>query len=90
MTGKLTETRRGKLTKDRASGKPKMTCRNWECGVVVPITALGEGTADLSTFQEKIPVPMQTPGDPYLASDNRGNSGPAGLGRVLLQPWCLG
>ena len=23
------------MTKDRTSGHPKMTCRNWECGVLV-------------------------------------------------------
>ncbi|KAI4115255.1 MAG: hypothetical protein LQ345_004116 [Seirophora villosa] len=27
----------GKLVKDRASKLPKLNCRNWECGVVVPL-----------------------------------------------------
>lgn len=27
---------RGRLVKDSKSGKPKMSCRNWECGVVLP------------------------------------------------------
>lgn len=30
---------RGRLVKDGKTGKPKMSCRNWECGVVVPVTA---------------------------------------------------
>ncbi|KAI6375733.1 hypothetical protein MCOR25_002895 [Pyricularia grisea] len=25
------------LVKDRASSQPKMSCRNWECGVIVPV-----------------------------------------------------
>lgn len=86
----LSESAWGRLTKDRASGKPKMTCRNWECGVVVPITTPGKGTEDLSGFQGTVPVPMQTPGDPYVALENFGSSRPAGVGGVLLQPWCLG
>lgn len=27
---------RGRLIKDRNTKKPKITCRNWECGVIVP------------------------------------------------------
>ncbi|KFA52919.1 hypothetical protein S40293_00945 [Stachybotrys chartarum IBT 40293] len=33
----LSESAWGRLVKDRASGKAKMSCRNWECGVVVPL-----------------------------------------------------
>lgn len=29
---------RGRLVKDRATGQPKLNCRNWECGVLVPVT----------------------------------------------------
>ena len=28
--------RRGKLVKDRKTGKERLDCRNWECGVVIP------------------------------------------------------
>ena len=27
----------GKITKDRQLGLPRLTCRNWECGVVIPM-----------------------------------------------------
>ncbi|KAK3322337.1 tyrosyl-DNA phosphodiesterase-domain-containing protein [Apodospora peruviana] len=33
----LSESAWGKLVKDRGTGKPKLTCRNWECGVVIRI-----------------------------------------------------
>jgi hypothetical protein len=29
---------RGRLVKDKASKSPKLNCRNWECGVVIPIS----------------------------------------------------
>lgn len=32
---------RGRLVKDRSTGQPKLNCRNWECGVLVPVTAPG-------------------------------------------------
>ncbi|KAJ5180248.1 hypothetical protein N7492_003458 [Penicillium capsulatum] len=28
----------GRLVKDRTTGQPKLNCRNWECGVLVPVT----------------------------------------------------
>ncbi|KAJ5092360.1 hypothetical protein NUU61_007230 [Penicillium alfredii] len=34
----LSESAWGRLVKDRATGQPKMNCRNWECGVIVPVT----------------------------------------------------
>jgi hypothetical protein len=30
--------RRGRLVQDRSTKEPKLNCRNWECGVLVPIT----------------------------------------------------
>ncbi|KAH7308226.1 ubiquitin interaction domain-containing protein [Stachybotrys elegans] len=33
----LSESAWGRIVRDRASGKAKLTCRNWECGVVVPV-----------------------------------------------------
>ncbi|KAK3357465.1 tyrosyl-DNA phosphodiesterase-domain-containing protein [Lasiosphaeria hispida] len=32
----LSESAWGRLVKDRATSSPKITCRNWECGVLVP------------------------------------------------------
>ncbi|KAJ5203938.1 tyrosyl-DNA phosphodiesterase-domain-containing protein [Penicillium cinerascens] len=29
----------GRLVKDRATKEPRLNCRNWECGVIVPITS---------------------------------------------------
>lgn len=53
---------------DRSTHAPKMTCRNWECGVLVK--AGGEGghgsssSGGLGMFEGVIPVPMQVPGLP--------------------------
>ena len=33
----LTNTHRGRLSQDRITKKPKLTCRNWECGVVMQV-----------------------------------------------------
>ncbi|KAK4123681.1 phospholipase D/nuclease [Parathielavia appendiculata] len=33
----LSESAWGRLVRDRSSGKPRLTCRNWECGVLVPV-----------------------------------------------------
>ena len=57
----------GKLTKDRAAKEPKLNCRNWECGVVVPVrrSVPNNGEGDLKKFDGIVPVPMQVPGDLY-------------------------
>ncbi|KAJ5570241.1 uncharacterized protein N7459_009671 [Penicillium hispanicum] len=34
----LSESAWGRIVKDRATGQPKLNCRNWECGVLVPVT----------------------------------------------------
>jgi hypothetical protein len=57
----------GKLSKDRALKSPKLNCRNWECGVVVPVRMIvkkGE-KGDLAQFEGIVPVPMQFPGEQY-------------------------
>lgn len=63
--------------KDRATKLPKMNCRNWECGVVVPIpaprTALGvhqdqamtRPVLGMDIFDSYVPVPMKVPGEEY-------------------------
>ena len=63
--------------RDRFSKTPKMNCRNWECGVIVPVQPL-EGidrtqpstsllgsseTRDLKVFESRIPVPIEYPGE---------------------------
>lgn len=68
---------RGKLVQDRVTKKPKLNCRNWECGVIVPVTSstssavtADQGDVDreadfASIFDTTIPVPMKVPGEKY-------------------------
>lgn len=67
-----------KLVKDKATKEMKLNCRNWECGVVVPVLLkqqreggdqgvpaqadLGKG---LKVFEGRVPVPMVWPGQEY-------------------------
>jgi hypothetical protein len=69
-------TNRGRLVKDRATGEAKLNCRNWECGVIIPITAgAGAGEPSQSHGQDElggifggtVPVPMELPGNAYGA-----------------------
>ncbi|KAJ5613043.1 hypothetical protein N7510_006237 [Penicillium lagena] len=73
----LSESAWGRLVKDRGTGQPKLNCRNWECGVVVPITetdlttqgkqGMMNGKAESSgyfpagIFRDTVPVVMKTP-----------------------------
>lgn len=56
------------------SKAPRLNCRNWECGVILPI--LPTSTVSLSShedqipegltgFEGMIPVPMSYPGEEY-------------------------
>ncbi|TQN68231.1 Tyrosyl-DNA phosphodiesterase 1 [Colletotrichum shisoi] len=45
----LSESAWGRLVKDRESGAAKLTCRNWECGVLVAVEGNLTGTADSGT-----------------------------------------
>ncbi|KAF9892547.1 hypothetical protein FE257_001656 [Aspergillus nanangensis] len=36
-SGNLSESAWGRLVKDRSTKQPKLNCRNWECGVLVPL-----------------------------------------------------
>lgn len=74
------------MVKDSSTGKPKMSCRNWECGVVIPLAPGGsdndQGKAAVSTatgptlasrFENgpvPVPVPMQVPAEP-LGTDQQ-------------------
>ncbi len=55
----------GKLTKDRLTKEPKLNCRNWECGVLIPVQRNEAELAGLSDFEGKVPVPMRYPGESY-------------------------
>ncbi|KAL8932407.1 MAG: hypothetical protein Q9216_006849 [Gyalolechia sp. 2 TL-2023] len=65
----------GKLVTDRKEKQPKLNCRNWECGVVIPlqpttttepgVESTKESAGALSIFEGSIPIPMQHPGTEY-------------------------
>ncbi|ORY67160.1 ubiquitin interaction domain-containing protein [Pseudomassariella vexata] len=68
----LSESAWGRLTRDRQTGKPKLTCRNWECGVIIPTadggqtaTGKGDSSVGMSVFLGSIPIPMVVPGETY-------------------------
>ncbi|KAI1495682.1 tyrosyl-DNA phosphodiesterase-domain-containing protein [Biscogniauxia marginata] len=71
----LSESAWGRLVKDKASGRPKLNCRNWECGVLIPVpagdTAEESHHADLTAFQSIVPVPVEVPGEAYGASASK-------------------
>lgn len=70
---------------DRATGRPKLNCINWECGVVLPVRAQRIGQTvtgkeleqslpiEMQDFEDVVPVPMDTPGgaltDPWFFSE---------------------
>ncbi|KAL2201350.1 tyrosyl-DNA phosphodiesterase-domain-containing protein [Corynascus similis CBS 632.67] len=74
----LSESAWGRISKDRASGKPKLICRNWECGVLVPAEKKKEGSGDdahsgnrqdMRVFEDCVPVPMEWPGQAICRED---------------------
>jgi hypothetical protein len=47
----LTQRQRGRLVQDKITKQPKLNCRNWECGVLVPVfdnQKLDSGSSDSS------------------------------------------
>ncbi|KAF4975620.1 hypothetical protein FZEAL_7611 [Fusarium zealandicum] len=44
----LSESAWGRIVKDRATGQPKMSCRNWESGVVVRVSSIGSNSSAVS------------------------------------------
>ncbi|GAO19625.1 hypothetical protein UVI_02022500 [Ustilaginoidea virens] len=66
----LSESAWGRIVKDKATGRPKILCRNWECGVIIPVRTApasaetGQPT-NLDMFKGVVPVPMKTPGPRY-------------------------
>ncbi|PGG98868.1 hypothetical protein AJ80_09450 [Polytolypa hystricis UAMH7299] len=75
----LSESAWGRLVVDRSTTQPKLNCRNWECGVLIPIRKpLSPDTAEMSggsapkasgdtfqVFNDWVPVPMRVPGPEY-------------------------
>ncbi len=46
-----------------------MSCRNWECGVVVPVQGSPGNDGGFTMFSGTVPVPMEVPGRPYEKTD---------------------
>ncbi|PSR83300.1 tyrosyl-DNA phosphodiesterase-domain-containing protein [Coniella lustricola] len=69
----LSESAWGRLVKNRTTGQPKLTARNWECGVLVlssnaasQASGTGSNVADMKgVFDGTIPIPIELPGQPY-------------------------
>ncbi|KAI2923434.1 hypothetical protein CBS147320_7141 [Aspergillus niger] len=47
----MSESAWGRLVQDRSTKSPKLNCRNWECGVIVPVI---EDRTDSSELKDKI------------------------------------
>lgn len=49
----------------------KISCRNWECGVVIPVAKSAgvdkenQKSGGMSMFRHTVPVPMEVPGREY-------------------------
>ncbi|RDL35212.1 uncharacterized protein BP5553_07143 [Venustampulla echinocandica] len=70
----LSESAWGRLVKDKSTKEPKLNCRNWECGVIVPVLAgdskvknkeQDQGPPGMEVFKDHVPVPMVAPGEEY-------------------------
>ncbi|KAG6168960.1 hypothetical protein E4U47_004601 [Claviceps purpurea] len=68
----LSESAWGRVVRDKASGQRKIACRNWECGVVVPVRTSSEKVpaTDMSIFAGRVPIPMQFPGRRYSQGEH--------------------
>lgn len=59
----------GQLSTDRATKTLKVTCRNYECGVIIPVGA-GEQAEDdevpgYEVFKGTLDIPFEIPGEKY-------------------------
>ena len=72
----LTLSSRGRLVRDRATGSPKLTCRNWESGVIVlptpspptaptQVSSMDAKPSVQDMFEGRVPLPIQIPGQPF-------------------------
>ncbi|KAF2965773.1 hypothetical protein GQX73_g7803 [Xylaria multiplex] len=66
----LSESAWGRLVKDRASGQPKLNCRNWECGVLIPMESEASKSG-WETFEKRVPIPMIVPGEAYGKTNSK-------------------
>ena len=69
----LSESAWGKLVRDQRTKAPKLTCRNWECGVLIPVhlndaqpeLGIPDSVCNMDVFRAHVPVPMVYPGEMY-------------------------
>ncbi|KAJ5936920.1 hypothetical protein N7466_003370 [Penicillium verhagenii] len=79
----MSESAWGRLVKDRETKQPKLNCRNWECGVLVPVISPATAStqdANITDSQPKylpaeifagtVPIPMVLPARP-LSENNK-------------------
>ncbi|BAE61866.1 unnamed protein product [Aspergillus oryzae RIB40] len=73
----LSESAWGRLVQERATKEPKLNCRNWECGVLMPVISKEDAVSEqnkspndesgtmLDAFKGIVPVPMRLPAPQY-------------------------
>lgn len=68
----MSESAWGKLVYDRKEKKWKLNCKNWECGVLLPVKTEGagveagkEGVVDMNVFKNFVEPPFMYPGLEY-------------------------
>ena len=60
----LSESAWGRLVVDKSSKQPRLNCRNWECGIVMPVPTDGSEEG-LDIFTSILPTPMVVPAKSY-------------------------
>ncbi|KAL4948400.1 tyrosyl-DNA phosphodiesterase-domain-containing protein [Aspergillus filifer] len=81
----------GRLVTDRTTKKPKLNCRNWECGVVVPVIKEAKKTTeDLDAYpstesesglESEVPIDKKGKAKKKIEGDNSGSRTRIGSGR---------
>jgi hypothetical protein len=64
----LSDSAWGRFVTDRSRKVPKLTCNNWECGVLVSVPTLGSNAVNDSldnVFRDVIDVPFEFPGKDF-------------------------
>ncbi|GAB7343859.1 hypothetical protein MBLNU457_1825t2 [Dothideomycetes sp. NU457] len=70
----MSESAWGKVTFDRSRKEPKIGCRNWECGVLLPVSldVLDKSKTSgipMDVFKDVVDVPFKYPGEEYQGRD---------------------
>jgi hypothetical protein len=68
----MSESAWGKLVYDRKEKKWKLNCKNWECGVLLPVSTEGasteagkDGVVNMEVFKDTVEPPFMYPGIEY-------------------------